>query len=491
MDNEQEKLKQQHKLYANMKQFSQLVMNDLQSSGGYSGFSKKYNKEKIQKFLDTPEKYTKELRELSNILYNKSSHYKRLINYFAKMPLFSYIVEPYGVDLTSVDVDKFTNQYYKVLHLLDKMNLRHEFMKILTVAFREDIFYGYEFEEKESYYVQKLDPEMCKITTIEDGCFNFAFDMSYFDRHTEKLNSYPEEFNRKYATYKQTKEKWQELDSDNTICIKINEDSVTPIPPFSGVFEELFDIGEYKYLRKAKERMGIFKVLVQELPMRKDGEDINDFLIDFETMMNFHNKASESLPDEIGLITSPMPIKAIDIADKKTDHDSVAKTERDYWSATGVSQLLFHSEKSSSTGLNKSIQTDEEIIFGVLTQLERWLNRKVKKFLKSYKYFRVNMLNITIFNAKEVFDNSFKAAQYGLPTKMMAASALGINPSSLMNMAFLENDVLNLHEKFIPLKSSHTSNSNEEDSQVKDDDELSEEGVKTRDGNKNDNEENE
>ena len=474
-------------MFSDTKKFANIVMNDMTQYKNTHTLLKKYDKETIQRFLENPETAEKQLRNISNILYNKSSHYKRLILYFANMLTFSYIVEPYGFNPEDIDLKKFQNQYHNVLNMIEKMNVKHEFTKIMKVIFTQDIFYGYEFEAKESYYIQRLKPEHCRISTIEDGCYNFEFNMAYFDRDKNKLKEYPEEFNRKYARYKETNNPWQELDSENTICIKVNEETEIPIPPFSGIFEEVFDLAEYKNLRKTKEKMDIFKVLAQKLPMKKDSNEINDFLIDFDTMMNFHNKASESLPDEVGLITSPMEIASIDVSNKKNDIDNVAKTERDYWSSAGVSQSLFHSEKSSNNALTKSIQTDEQIVYAILRQFERWLNRKIKKELKTYKYFKVKFLDITVFNSKEVFENNLKAAQFGFPTAMTAASALGLSPSSVSNMEFLENDVLGIKDKFIPLRSSHTgSDSGESGNQTKDEDELSEEGEKTRDGEKND-----
>lgn len=99
--------------YLNFSNYSKFVMNDMIKNNSYNGFSKKYDKEKIQQFLDNPENSQKQLRDISRILYNKSSHYRRLISYFSKMPLFSYIVEPYGFDPNDIDIEKFKNPISK------------------------------------------------------------------------------------------------------------------------------------------------------------------------------------------------------------------------------------------------------------------------------------------------------------------------------------------------------------------------------------------
>ena len=49
-----------------------------------------------------------------------------------------------------------------------------------------------------------------------------------------------------------------------------------------------------------------------------------------------------------------------------------------------------------------------------------------------------------------------KACQYGLPFISMYAASQGMSQSEVDCMSFLENDVLNLTERFVPLQSSST-----------------------------------
>ena len=56
------------------------------------------------------------------------------------MAIFAYIVVPYKLDVDNVDIEKFKKSYKKILDKLDTMNIKHEFLKIMTTIFREDIF---------------------------------------------------------------------------------------------------------------------------------------------------------------------------------------------------------------------------------------------------------------------------------------------------------------------------------------------------------------
>jgi hypothetical protein len=172
-------------------------------------------------------------------------------------------------------------------------------------------------------------------------------------------------------------------------------------------------------------------------------------------MVEFHNKAAQALPDQVGLITTPMEVKDISFEKDIADVDTVERAERDYWNIAGVSQLLFNTDKTSSISLNRSIQADEVIVFGVLRQIERWINRRLKFFINNVN-FKVNMLNVTEFNKTDVLNDLISSATVGMPVKSMIAAVNGLTPSAFMNMLAFENDVLKLHEKLIPLASSHT-----------------------------------
>ena len=117
----------------------------------------------------------------------------------------------------------------------------------------------------------------------------------------------------------------------------------------------------------------------------------------------------------------------------------------------------------------------------------------VNRFIQSQSYgknFKVNFLDVSPFNRKEVGDMYLKAAQYGLPTVSMYAASQGLGQAELDSMNFLENDVLEIKKLFVPLQSSSTqSSSSSTDSKgatdeggapLKDADDLSESGLQNR-----------
>lgn len=449
-------------------EFAKLAISELSATKSGRAFLKKYKQSEVREIIENYKqpKNQDAIREISQLLYAKSPQYQRLIKYFSGMALFSHVITPIK-EIKKMNNKKTLKQYVEIGELAKLMSLKHEMSKVLQVAFTEDVFYGYIHRTKKDFYIQKIDSSIAKITSVEDGVFNYSIDMLYFQKDETKLKYWSNEIVLKFRKWQSDKNKnskisnWVELDAKNTICIKINEEMLEVFPPFAGSFDSIFDIEGFKQLRKDKEELGNYMLVSQELPMREDSDNNNDFMIDKDMMMFFHNMLIDTVPDNVGVVTSPMEIKTMKFDKDRADSDGVAKAERDFWSGNGTSQLLFNADKSTSQGLLMSIKTDEEIVFTVLTQIERWLNRYLK-FEFSELLFNIRILPITYFNRKEMFDMYLSAGQYGLPVKSHLGASIGLDPIEILNMAHLENDLLKMHEEFIPLQSSHTQSGDEE-----------------------------
>jgi hypothetical protein len=439
----------------NFAQMSGMILKDLNERS--NPIVKKYTKDDVKSYLDNPVRYSKELGDLSLGLYRGSPHYKRLINYFANMPTLDFIVEPFNLNTEKVNDKSFKTAFDRTNLLLDMMNIKHEFGKALKIAWTNDTFYGYEHEATDSYFIQTLPNQYCQISSIEDGVYNFSFNFQFFDRNATLLELYPKEFKKLYNKYKNgTEGQWIELDTTKTVCIKINDHLDYDLPPFSSVFTSIFDIEDYKALKKTATTVDNYKFIVQKIPIRKDSGVNNDFLIDLPNVTMFHNRVSATTPEEIGLLTVPFDVETIDFSRDKSDTDKIEEAEREFYSSAGTSSLLFNGNNSSQANLVKSIKVDEQEVFAVLRQIERWVNRKLKGAIKGNVKFQIKLLDVTVFNKEETIEQLLKVAQYGFPVKLMLASVLGVSPSSVKNMAYVENTFLNLIEDFVPLQSSHT-----------------------------------
>lgn len=440
---------------------------------------KKYRKEQVIEWLINPEFHQDQLVDVSRYMYNISNHYKRLIKYFGGIPLFSYHLVP-QVEFNSLD--ELKKKYNEAIRILKTMRLRHEFNKIAEVCFREDTFYGAVVKDKKytSFNVKRLPYKWCRISYTIDGCYGISFNFDYFNSHINKLGQYPKVFKDYYEKSKSQRDKWMQIPIEDAFAIKWDESIDYNLPPMVGVLPSLFDLEEYQKLKKVKEQIGNYKIL----------ELVSEFenglpVIDDEVMRNYYDMICAAVPENIGVVLTPAKLNEHTF-DKvgQTVADVVEQATDDFFANAGVSKLLFGSNKTGTTAIAASIQVDSTYIYGMYRQMERLLDLYLRREFGNRQLFKVEVLDITVFTAADKIAQLITQAQYGISGAI--SQLLAINNISLMevdHLATLENTVFDLHNKFIPLQSSHTQSSNisaDVGVPTKDEDELTEEGAATR-----------
>ena len=433
---------------------NRLITRDVNNNTNSPTFSL-YTKDEITTYLSNPYQYEKQHRRAVTYIYGASSHFRRLIQYFTGLSDLAYVVSPYRIDPKSVNAKSISRNYRKVLNALSAMNVRTQFPKILTVCLREDVFYGTMWVTNDNITIQQLPSDYCTISTIEGNVPNVTFDFSYFDARSALLEFYPSEFQTKYNAYQKDRQglRWQELDCPTSFAIKCNNDILDyALPPFAGILREVYDLEDYKQLKMTKTALENYAMLVMTLGMNDEGE----WTMDFDKAKDFWRNLDSVLPEEVGSVLSPMPISKISFEKSNTgDTDTIAEAEQNLFTAAGVSSLLFNNDKASANALLLSIKADQAITYGIVKSIEDAVNRYIQA--QSYgKNFRATFLDCSPYNRKELGDQYLKACQFGLPFISMYAATQGMSQSEVDCMSFLENDVLNLTERFHPLQSSTT-----------------------------------
>lgn len=239
-----------------------------------------------------------------------------------------------------------------------------------------------------------------------------------------------------------------------------------------------------KQLKLTKSALENYAMVFMTLGIDKEG----NWQMDLDKAKEFWRNLDSVLPDEIGSVLTPMPIDKISFEKSHTSNtNTVAEAEEELFSAAGVSSLLFNNDKASANALGLSIKADQAITYGIVKSIEDMVNRFIQ--YQSYgKNFKVNFLDVSPFNRKEMGDMYLKAAQYGLPTVSMYAASQGLGQAELDSMNFLENDLLEIKKLFIPLQSSSTQSAKGESGGAtdeggappKDANDLTESGIQNR-----------
>lgn len=442
---------------------NRLITRDLNNYVNKPTFSL-FKKDDIITYLSNPYKYEKQLRRAVVYIYGASPHFRRLIQYFVGLSDLSYIVEPYRIDPKKANAKTINNNYRRVLNLLSSMSIKTQFPKILTVCLREDVFYGTAWITADNITIQQLPSDYCQISSLEGNVPNVTFDFSYFDSHGSLLDYYPAEFRTKYKQYcKNRISRWIELDSPYSFAVKCNTDILDyAIPPFAGILREIYELEDYRQLKLTKTALENYAMLAMKIPINDDGS----WGLDLDKAKEFWRNLDAVLPEEVGSVLTPMQIDKISFERTHTgDVDTISDAEQNLFTAAGVSSLLFNNEKASANALLLSIKADQSITYGIVKSIEDVVNRIVQA--QGFgKNFKVNFLDVSPFNRKEVGEAYLKAASYGLPTISAYAASQGIGQAELDCMSFLEGTVLKLQDMFRPIQSSNQMSASDLDSKA-------------------------
>ena len=202
--------------------------------------------------------------------------------------------------------------------------------------------------------------------------------------------------------------------------------------------------------------MDNYAVLVMTLGINDEGE----WQMDLDKARDFWGNLDSVLPDEVGSVLSPMPINKISFERTNTaEANTVAEAEQNMFTSAGVSSLLFNNDKASANALELSIKADQSITYGIVKGIEDVVNRYIQS--QSFgKNFKVTFLDCSPFNRKAVGEMYLKACQFGIPMVSYYCASQGLGQEEMDSMNFLENTVLDLKSKLVPLQSSSTQTGN-------------------------------
>lgn len=410
----------------------------------------------------------KYIRELSQHFFKISGVYGRTIRYISLLPLYENLVVPVVLK-EGVEKRRIMSEMNQVVNFFDKLKLKTAMKDIVLKVLVDGAFFGYLRSNAGNYVLQDLPIDYCRTRYKVNGFPVVEFNVKYFDEQfplgnvrVKVLNSFPREVVEGYAEYKRgnVKEKfegqgsygaWVALDPDKATGFYF-DDSLRPL--LSSAFFAILDLLELKGIEKKKAEEQLFNLIVQKVPLSKDGEFI--FEIDESKAMHKNAAAIFANTQRADVLTTFADIERVDL-ENTGDPIDLDKWGKDIWSELGVSSQLFSTE--GNLALEKSIVVDEALIFYLVEKIESWLNHQVNiRFNRAPTkyYFKVWFPPITQSNKMEMSKQYKELATLGY-SKFLPALALGQSQLSLMSLAVFENDLLGLNEIMEPLKSSHTA----------------------------------
>ena len=424
------------------------------------------NKKYIYKAL--AENDVAELRHISNFYYNINGMYQRVCNYFAFLYRYDWYVQPEQYD-DSVKPEKILKEYSKILQYLDNSHIRKVCGDIALSTIKDGAYYGYVVPSNTGLVLQQLPVNYCRSLYSVQNNPVVEFNMKYFDTFKDPayrikvLKMFPEEFAKGYVLYKEGKLRGEGFDAENGWYLLEPENTVkfsfynNDIPLFVNCVPYLLDLDAAQDLDRRKQMQKLLKIVVQKLPIDKNG----DLIFDVDEARDIHNNAVEMLRRAIGVdvLTTFSDVQSIDMSDKNTatSVDDLEKVERTVFNSLGISRNLFNTD--GNMALDKSISNDESTMRNFLLQLSIFFDRITKaRSTNSNKYsFRLSMLETTQYNYKELSKLYKEHTQLGF-SKLLPQIALGHSQSFILNSILFENEVLHLSEIMLPPLMSSTLN---------------------------------
>ena len=401
------------------------------------------------------------LREISDFFYNTSGIYSRLCRYMAYLYRYDWLITPYIND-DSLKTEKILSDFTKALKIMDDFKVKQTMLEIALKVVRYGVYYGYKVWKGGKVTIQELPIRYCRTRMKNmDGEPIVEFNMRFFDeqfRNAQQrqriLKLFPSDFLEGYRAYKNNQLPpmfegdtggWWILDDSCAFKFNLNG---SDCPAFISVIPAIIDLDNAQGIDRQRMAQRILKILIQKMPIDKNG----DMIFDPDEALELHRNAVAMVGSALGIeiLTTYADVDVEDMdSDTTNSTDELEKVERAIFNESGVSQMQFNTD--GNIALEKSILNDEACMYNLVLQFEVFLNSLLKPVNTKPKRieYKLQLLSTTIYNYKDMADKYKALTQMGY-SKMLPAIALGESQSSILANAHFENEILELYNVFIP-----------------------------------------
>ena len=457
-----------------------------------------YTKSLVKQYLMNPSSYRQQLIGVSRLLWRVSTLYKKIILYYATMPLYNYNIVQKMEFTKSPNVKKISKDYENVLKRINKFNFKNEFANAVALAIRDGVYCGFVYDyEENGMFLHMLPVEYYRIRgKNEAGQWVVAFDMTYFSQgnniiFVEGINGdvtgcWDQVFVdawREYSKDKQNK-RWLILPSSRTITILggMDDEYAHPLPLFTGIFTDLLEIIDYTQLLADRTELENYKLLLLGIPLI-DGDVTDDFKISIEYAKAYQEAIQDITPSLVGVGLLPgLSVDTVSFSNNTTADttDIVSTSIKNLYKTVGVSEPVVSSgDADSAAGIKNSIANDSAYTFLLIKRLESNFQYYIDKNISDNYIFSI--LRQTWYNEGEFIENARQSATLG-SSALVFLESQGYTPYEAYCQILFEN-AIGIKDIMKPLLSSYNTsnlNDNENGRPRADDDDISSSGERSR-----------
>ena len=424
---------------------------------------KEYTMEEIQKIINSNDTVLQ--AKLSRDFFYKDGFYKRILMYYATLLKYTGVLIPNPAPGKSLSEKSLQKRYYSAMEYVDRMSLSTLLTNFSIRALINGAYYGVLVgKDKHDFVVLDLPQGYCR-TLFKDFTGNdiIEFDVSYFntisnkESRQEALKLYPKVISSYYRLWVKDKvtTPWVIIPSDIGICFPFYDGA----PLFLNIIPATIQYDEAVETERERELEEIRKIIVQKIPHLNDGGLL--FEPDEAEVIHQGTVGMMKGNKNVSVLTTYADVDSIiSRTSSEAANNALEKMVQNIYAEGGVSGELFAATGSSS--LETSIKNDIALMMSIANKYGRFITNVVNRLFGngalSFKYL---MLPISYYNESDYITDTFKLAQSGY-SFLLPALACGFSQLEFSNLKDLENEVLNLGEKLIPLKSAYTASAGEE-----------------------------
>ena len=418
---------------------------------------KDYSLEEVEKIINSGS--LSEQQKLSRNYYYKDGFYKRLVLHYATLLKYVGLLIPnpsFGKNLSTSHIQK---RYFNAVDFVDRINLPVILTNCAQRALVDGCYYGIiQDVDKTGLVILDLPSNWC-CTRFKDALGNdiIEFDVSYFntilDEEERKnvLSVYPQVISSAYRKWKNGKisDKWVFIPSDIGICFPFFDSRPILLStiPATIRYDDAVAIDQKRDLEEIK------KIIVQKIPHLNDGR----LVFEPDEAAEMHAGAVGMLRDNenVSVLTTYADVESIiSKTSADTSANSLDRMLQNVYNEAGTSSQIFASTGSST--LETSLDNDTALMMVLGNKFSLFITNLINRlFANSNVSFKYTILPITHYNDKKYAETAFKLASSGY-SFLLPSIAMGISQKEIGNIKDLENDVLKLGDKLIPLVTSYT-----------------------------------
>lgn len=421
--------------------------------------ARQYKPEEIDNIINSGS--VEEQQQLSRAFFEHKGLYRRIIFYYATLLTYQGLLIPnpaFGKKLSTPHIAK---RYYSAIDYVDKLNLQEVLTRITIKALVDGQYYGIiNSLTKDEFVMFDLPTSYCR-SRFKDFHGNdiVEFNVTYFNSIVDEdlrkvaLSTYPEIIRKYYNKYIRSGNNltaWVRLPAEIGICFSLFE---TGGPFFLDVIPATIQYEDAVDTERERELEEIRKIIVQKIPHLNDGQ----LVFEPEEALEMHRGAVNMMHGNknLSILTTYADVEAI-ISRTTAENVSTSldKMLQNVYSEAGASTQIFSA--TGSQALDTSIRNDTALMMVLGTKYSRFISYIINTlFANSNITFKYLILPITYYNQSDYIKDSFKLAQSGY-SFLLPALAAGLSQRELSSIKELENDLLKLHDKLLPLSSAYT-----------------------------------